>query len=110
MITERHQRITGTLATLGAVAALAACSPSAPAPSSSPTPPAVAALVARHPGCADRATLGRDGGASCAAEGHLYLLYLFADAAAARAAARDLAVLHPTGTVDVDGTDVWVTE
>lgn len=38
------------------------------------------------------------------------LLYVYGDAAAAQDAARLLRTLHTTGTVDVDGADVWVTE
>lgn len=100
MVTRMVRVVTGTLAIAGVLAGCA----------SSPTPPAVAAMVARHPGCASLARVEPDGGVSCAVEGHLYLLYVYGDAVAAQDAARLLRTLHTTGTVDVDGADVWVTE
>lgn len=107
MITRTGGVIAGTLAIAGA---LVSCS-STPAPTSSTaTPPAVAQLVAAHPGCAGKVDRLEDGGVSCAVEGRLYLLYVYGDARAAEDAAVSLRTLHPTGTVDVVGADVWVTE
>ena len=107
MITRTRKGIAGTMAAAGLVVALAACSGS-PAPA--PTPPLVADLIARHPGCAGHAEQLTDGGVSCAVEGRLYLLYAYGDAAAADRAAVSLRTLHPAGQVDVDGPRVWVTE
>lgn len=103
------QRRTGTWAAVGVALLLAACS-SSPAPAPTPTDPATAAMVARHPSCAGHTTTGEDAGVACAVEGHLYVVYVLEDQAAADAAAVSLRVLHPTGTVDVEGTTVWVTE
>lgn len=114
MVTESERRATGTWRALGVLAVLASvlagCSstPAAPAPSS--TPPAVAAMTSRHPGCAGHTRVESDGGATCSVEGHLYVVYVLEDQAAAEQAAAAARTLHPTGTVEVDGTDVWVTE
>lgn len=107
MVTRMVRAVTGTLAIAGV---LAGCASAPTPPPAAPTPPTVAAMVARHPGCASLARVESDGGVSCAVEGHLYLLYVYGDATAAQDAARMLRTLHTTGTVDVDGADVWVTE
>lgn len=107
MITRTVRAVAGTMAVLGA---LVACSSPTPAPTVAPTPPAVAELVAAHPGCAGKVEQLTDGGVSCAVEGRLYLLYVLPTVAAADDAAASLRTLHPAGTVDVAGTRVWVTE
>jgi hypothetical protein len=63
-------------------------------------------MIAAHPVCAGRTARDTDGGVSCAAGGHVYVLYVTSDPAAI-AAIREL---HPTGSVTVDGPRVWVTE
>lgn len=113
MITERERRTTGTLAALGAVLAsglvLIGCS-STPTPKADPAQVLEAAMVTRHPDCAGRTTMAADGGGVCTVEGHVYVVYLTTSTAKAAEVAGYARTLHPTGTVEVAGLDVWVTE
>lgn len=110
MITETLRRTAGTLAIVGV---LAACSsaPTAPAASLSPLE---ADLVAAHPACLGHTAVAADQGVTCAADGHLWVLYAYPSRAAADDAAAGLRTVHPTGTVTVEdtawGARVWVSE
>lgn len=113
MITRRRKGVAGTIAALGIVVALAACSSPAPAPSASLSP-LEADMVAAHPSCLGHTAVASDAGVTCAADGHLWVLYAYPSRAAADAAVPGLASIHPTGTVSVEdtawGARVWVTE
>lgn len=114
MVTESERRATGTWRALGVFAVLAAvlagprrsppaCGRRSPGASTSSQRPPAASTTAQE----RRASTSI---ATCSVEGHLYVVYVLEDQAAAEQAAAAARTLHPTGTVEVDGTDVWVTE